>query len=178
MKKIIALVGASGSGKTTIGKELEKNGIVQIVSHTTRAPREGEIEGVDYYYINKETFDTLEKIEEVEYNGQFYCFSKSEVDAKLEENDTLYVVIDRHGYEQMKAAYGDMVIGIFLYISLEEMRKRMEKRGDKEENIKSRIQHAIDTKELENGKYFNYQIENIDLNKSVQSVLDIVKQHK
>lgn len=177
MKKIIALVGGSGSGKTTIGRELEKHNIIQIVSHTTRQPRKGEIEGVDYYYIDKETFDTLEKIEEVEYNGNFYCFSKSEVDEKLSKHDTLYVVIDRHGYDQMRAVYGDMVIGIFLFISLEEMEKRMTARGDKRENILSRIKHAIETKELENGKYFNHQIENIDLDKSVQAVLDIVKQH-
>lgn len=177
MKKIIALVGGSGSGKTTIGKELEKEGIVQIVSHTTRQPRLGEFEGIDYYFIDKAKFDTLEKIEEVEYNGNFYCFSKSEVDEKLSKHDVLYVIIDRHGYDQMKAAYGEMVIGIFLYISLDEMRKRMVARGDKPENIESRIQHAIDTKELENGKYFKHHVENIDLDKSVQSVLDITKKY-
>lgn len=174
-KKIVALIGGSGTGKTTIGKGLEKHGLVQIVSHTTRAPRVGEVEGIDYYYIDKTKFDTLDKIESVEYNGNYYCFSREEVDSKLAQYDLLYVVIDIHGYEQLKAVYNEIVEGFYIYISLDEMKKRMIARGDSIENVESRIQHAININELDNGKYLKHHIENIDLEKSIQQVLNIVK---
>jgi len=67
---IYILIGPSGSGKTAIGNN---SGLVELKSHTTRNKREGENEGNPYYFITEEEFFELDKVEETEYNGNYYC---------------------------------------------------------------------------------------------------------
>lgn len=175
-KKIYVLMGASGSGKTTIGNHLKKFGISEIISHTTRKKREGEVEGETYYYVTKEEFDQIEKIEQVQYDSNFYCISKMEIENKFKENDKLFVICDVNGMEQVKSNYPNEVVVIYLYISLEEMARRMRVRGDSEENIQLRLNYAGQTNELDNGKYADYRIENKILEETKRQVMDIVLQ--
>jgi len=175
-KNIYILMGASGSGKTTVGNYLKELGVSEIISHTTRSKREGEVEGETYYYVSREEFEKIEKIEEVKYQNNLYCISKKEIENKFEANDKLFVICDVNGMEQVKNSYPKHVVVIYLYTSLEEMEKRMRVRGDSEENVQGRLDYAKVTNELENGKYADILIENKELHETMQQVKHIVFQ--
>lgn len=148
MAKIILLVGASGSGKTTIGKELEQLGIEQLVSFTTRDKRVGELEGVDYYFLEKE-LDYSELAEHSTYNGNSYGLLKSEVNKKLSKNRDVYFICNKDGAEQIIEKYPNDYCYVWIEISEDLMIDRMLKRGDSEENVKSRVEHAADNNEFD-----------------------------
>lgn len=165
MKKLIVFVGTSGSGKTTLGNYLKSKGIPELVSHTTRTYRVGESEGSPYYFVTKEFFDKIEKVEESEYAGNHYCISATEVDMKLSAHPIVYTITNLHGYEQIKnycaVNYPDIkVIMIYVDITLEVAAHRMSERGDTDENIGKRILKAVLDKELENSKYADYIVNN------------------
>ncbi|MFJ8531175.1 guanylate kinase [Bacillus sp. NPDC094106] len=174
-KKIFILLGPSGSGKTTLGKTLEERmGIPEVISHTTRKPRAGEVDGRDYYFVSNKTFDILDKIESVVYAGNSYCVSREEIDSKLRTHDKIYVVTDVNGAMQIKKAYGDMVTIIFISLSLIRMGWRMFKRGDSFNKIKDRIMYCIRNKEGKNYSHADYVIVNNHFDKSVQELNRIV----
>jgi len=173
-KKIYVLMGASGSGKTTLGNFLKEQGIPEIISHTTRTMREGEVDGVTYYYVTKDEFDQIEKVEQVEYGGNFYCISKKEIDQKLQENDRIFVICDVNGMLQVKASYPEETTVIYISTNLKVMEERMRLRGDTEENIQKRLNYATETNELDNGKYADIILENNVLEETKQNLLDIV----
>lgn len=165
MKRIIVLVGMSGSGKTTIGEYLKSCGIPELVSHTTRPMRVGEKHGVTYNFVTKEFFDKIEKIEMTEYAGNFYCLSAMEVEDKLSENDTVFAITDKHGCDEIKNFCAEKhpniaVAMIFVDISLYNAQQRMRERGDSEENIQKRIMNSVINKETENGKYAQFILDN------------------
>lgn len=174
-KQILILVGPSGSGKTTIGRELQRRGIPEVVSHTTREMRQGEKDGVSYYFVDKATFDAIEKIEEVEYAGNHYCVSKQEMEDKLAKNDVIFVITDINGVMQIKKRYPEEAKVIFIYAPVDVLRKRMEKRGDSEENINKRIQHLFDSGELDNDQYADLVVENRVLEQAVEEIFRFIK---
>lgn len=148
-KKLFCLLGPSGSGKTTLGKFLiEHLGFVEVISHTTRKPREGEINGLTYYFVSDEEFDKIEKIEEVEYAGNRYGFSKQEIDYKLENFNGVFLIADKNGIEQLKKVYGNMVVVIYLWSSPYEIFWRMVKRGDGFHEAQSRVKYAYEERNL------------------------------
>lgn len=161
-KRIFLLIGPSGSGKDTLGEHLKSKGIPELVSHTTRKMREGEIDGVNYHFITKEKFNKIERIEESNYSGNFYALSKSEVDSKLKEFNSVFAIVDINGYEQIKEKYPEETVSIYIEVTLDEMAYRMRQRGDKKEDIAKRISNAILTDELSNGKECDYIIRNED----------------
>lgn len=181
-KKLYCLVGASGSGKTTLAQYMKKDGVVELVSHTTRAPREkdGEIHGVHYYFVNDEEFDKIEKIEEYTYAGEHrYCISAHEMNSKFEKYSRLFTIVDLNGANQIKENCKNRDVDvriIYIQSDLETMRKRMEDRGDLEENIIKRLNFAQKSNELANDKYADYIIDNRgSLDESVKSLMDIIR---
>lgn len=172
MKHILTITGPSGAGKDTLlDALLVRNGIKdpkdvselsamcyaptkvslkvsELISHTTRSPRKGEVEGVDYYYIDLPTFNSLEKVEETEYAGNHYCLSANELH-KLKDGEWGAVVVDQHGVECIRKfvnAHPDefTLTTVFLHISSYMSEHRMRMRGDKPENIERRLkQQAI-----------------------------------
>lgn len=177
-RMIVILMGGSGTGKTTLGEYLKSIGIPEMVSHSTgRGMRKGEIDGVTYYFVSKEEYDKVEKIEETEYpknSGKFYCLSKKEVETKLSKYGKVFAITDKNGMEQVKKKYPNEVKVVYIYIPLEEMEKRMRERGDSEEAIQERLHQAEVTKELENHQYADHIIENIDLEESKRKIREIV----
>lgn len=148
MGKIIILGGPSGSGKTTIMKELVEQGLAnQLITVTTRRPRNGEKDGVDYYFSNPVQFDIDQLMGEIpevtEYAGVKYgIYRRSLEDVKDSEQDVV-VVLDRNGLEFCRTYLGkDRVIGIYIGISTESMRERMVKRGNSPMEILRRIEQA------------------------------------
>lgn len=174
-KAIINIVGASGSGKTTIGNFLKSKGIPELVSHTTRPMREGEKEGNPYYFITKEEFDKLEKVQQTVYADNYYCVSKKEVENKLKDNKYTYVITAIDGTKQIKDNCNTNVIVVYVKTDIDTMKKRMKERGDSESDIAKRIKYAIDTKELENEKYADIIIDNTkNLNEATEQLEDFL----
>lgn len=176
-RRLYILMGGSGTGKTTLGNYLKELGVPEIISHTTRDMRKGEIHGITYYFIDRNEFDSIEKVEWTEYpkgSGKMYCISKEEVEGKLAQHGKLFAITDAFGVEQLKAQYPNEVEVIYLYITLEEMEKRMRERGDNEKGIQERLVQAKETGELNNHDYANHFIENVDLEGSKRKIREIV----
>ena len=148
---IYLIVGASGSGKSTIGKILEEQGIPQLVSFTTRQKRKGEIDGQDYHFITQEKLEALSEksiAEMTEYNGNYYGLTKREISDKLDEHREVYFITNEDGAKQIIDMYPEDTVVFWLNVTIETMVERMRARGDKEEDILSRVEHAIDNKEI------------------------------
>ena len=137
---MIVLVGASASGKTEIAKELGRLfGIKKAVTHTTRSPRLGETNHVDYHFVSKEEFLSLKAkdafVETTEYNGNYYGCSKAEIDVDK------VVIVDPSGLRSFLALNDPSVIS-FLFSCDESVREeRMRGRKDDPKAIASRIEN-------------------------------------
>lgn len=171
-KQIIVLVGPSGSGKTTIGKILTEKGIPRLVTTTTRKPRNGEVNGVDYYFREFTELDANDFVEQTIYNGNRYGLTKKEVTTKLNEHDTVHVSLDKSGAEAVKKTYPDEACVVFVSITEEKMIRRMEVRGDSPQEIKDRIAFSRKTDELIPLKITDLVIVNNDLHKTAQEIID------
>lgn len=144
---IIVLIGPSGSGKDTIGNELSKVGIPELVSFTTREKRPGEINGENYFFVDEEELKSLEIVESTTYSGNKYGLLKKEVEESLSNNENVYFISNLDGAKQLTSMYPDEVIVFWLRIDFKTMRSRMIKRGDSEKNISKRLEFAKETNE-------------------------------
>ena len=153
MSKFIVVSGPSGVGKGTLIKmlqdkyaELNKK-IYLSVSCTTRAPREGEVEGVAYYFITEEEFlNRVEHGDFLEYNkygtGKYYGTPKSTALNKLNDGYDVILEIDVNGYKQVKENFPDC-IGVFITApSLDNLRSRLINRGTETMDV---IEQRIET---------------------------------
>ena len=171
--KIIVLLGKSGSGKNVLCEYLQELGIQKLVTHTTRKPRQGEINGVAYHFVTKEDFDKLNKIEQTEYAGDYYGLSRQEIEKCTSEIS--YIIMDYNGAKKIKENYNDTTI-IYIHIDQEQQEERLRKRGDSEDEIKKRINYSIQSDEVKNDiEIADYIITNNDLEKSKQILKYIVK---
>lgn len=135
---MILLSGPSASGKTEVAKMLKLLfGIQKAVTHTTRSPRKGEKNAIDYFFVSKERFLELKKqdffVETTFYNQNYYGCGKDQISpAKV-------VVVDPNGLKSFLALNNRGVVSFFLKAKEETRIKRMRNRGDSEEAIASRI---------------------------------------
>jgi len=174
-KEIILLLGASGAGKTTLLQTLKDIDIPELISDTTRKPRDGEINGITYNFVTEREFDFNGMIEYTNYNGNYYGTSRCELRYKLNLSNKVCVICERHGAEEFKKIYGNAVKVIYIYAPIEDMVRHMRDRGDKEENIMNRVINAVNTKELDNIDIADYVIVNKNLDKSVKLLKNIVE---
>lgn len=175
MNKVYALIGPPASGKTSVQRELAQYGIPEILSHTTRKPRADELPGVHYYFVDKDKFPQNELIERVEYSGNLYGLSKTEVLDKVNSNPVSTVAVEIQGFIQLKKLLSDRVESIFFMIDYETVIERMLNRGDDYEIINRRIEYAKTTREFDNWQTANYVVKNTgSLESAVLQVLAIV----
>ncbi len=168
--------GPSGAGKTTlinnVRKDLEKMGIKLhfSVSHTTRKPRTGEKDGVNYYYVSDGEFQEMtgrgEFLEWAHVHAHRYGTSKAEVKTRLERGEDVVLDIDYQGAKQIAAdrELSSRSLNVFIFPpTLDVLEKRLRERGlNTEQEISLRLQKAID--EIDAGKdFYNYVIINDDL---------------
>lgn len=175
-KQIIVLVGPSGSGKTSIGKVLSEKGIPRLVTTTTREPRDGEVDTVDYYFRDFSDADIEEFVEQTNYNGNRYGLTKAEVWNKLEQFDKVHVSLDQKGCEAVCEAFPDEAFIVFVSVTEDEMIRRMKRRGDPEEAIQERIDFSRRTNELVPPECANLEIVNHDIEESAQQIIDAVSE--
>lgn len=180
--KIVILAAPSGAGKTTIMAkmmELMPDHLSFSVSSTTRAPREGERDGVDYFFISEEQFKNNIEADgflewEMVYNGQYYGTTKKEMERIWSLNKVPLLDIDVYGAMKVKSMYGSQVLSIFIQPpSLQALRERLMHRGkDSMENIEKRLSKAAE--EITQKIHFDTIIVNDDLNKACENVYKAV----
>jgi len=182
---LIVISGPSGSGKSSISKALLKTdqSLEFSVSATTRPPREGEICGVDYYFLSEDEFqrkiDAGEFAEWAEYNNHHYGTLKSALDKSLKEGKDILLEIEVQGAEQLQKLYPE---GVFIFIlppslALLEARLR-DRRTESEEDIQRRLLTA--KTEIQRVKNYNYVVFNHNnrLTQAVEKVLSIITAEK
>lgn len=177
--KVIVITGASGTGKTTISRYLEdKYRIPHVITHTTRAPRTGEKNGVDYYFETKESFDKNHFLEQVEYSGNKYGSSVEGLEQAWQKSPLVSIVVDSKGAIAYQKRYPEQTIILFMKADLETVTDRLKKRGDEFERLKQRIASEENRRDFEIPKelYGNYyEIINKDIKNTKDSVDEIVQ---
>lgn len=186
-RKLIIFTGPSGVGKGTIEKALFENKDLKLklsVSVTTRRPREGEIDGVHYYFVSQETFDAcLADNKLIEYSLHFdnyYGTLYSEI-ARISEQGMIPVLeIETNGTTQVVQYYkskkkADEIVSIFIMPpSFKELENRIIGRNtESPEIIKKRLAKARE--EIGQSSFFEYIVVNNNIDQTVKEVTDIIK---
>ena len=170
---ILVLSGPSGSGKSTLIRELVKDigPYYFSISTTTRAPREGEKDGVDYYFVNKEAFqaDIGEELflEYALVHSNYYGTSLRPVEEALREGKLVIFDIDVHGHESIKIRLGEIATSLFIATpSYGAIKERLyARKTDTSEVIEKRLEMAKE--EIGRIGEFDYIIINDDLDTAV-----------
>jgi len=177
---LITLSGPSGSGKGTIVKSLlsKRADTVLSVSATTRAPREGEIDGVHYHFIDRETFLRMIEdnafLEYAEYNGNFDGTPRAAAEAHLRAGRNVVLEIEVQGAGQVMNSGAD-ILSIFLAVpSMEELERRLRGRGTEDEaTIRSRL--ALAKEEMKQAFRYQYVVMNDVVEDAVMRIETIIK---
>ena len=177
--KLFVIAGPSGVGKGTVIKELlsGNDNLTLSVSSTTRSPRPGEIDGVNYNFLNPEQFKSAiengEFLEWAIYNNNYYGTKKSAVDSALNNGKSIILEIEIQGAIQIMEKCPEAVFIFILPPSYEELEKRLRGRNtEDEQTIQNRLK--ITQKELEVGKKFKYSVVNDNIQNAVSKITEII----
>ena len=181
---LVILSGVSGAGKDTVKKELmnKMEDVITLPSYTSREPRDGEQEGVEYHFISKDEFkDRIEKNEFYEYDvhhENYYGTSRRLMNEKIKSGKIIIKDIEVNGTENLINILKNEIklITIFLKVDEQELRSRLEKRGESKESIDLRLSR-LEYEESKIGLY-DYVIKNDDLEKTVDIIMTILKNEK
>ncbi|HEX6154953.1 MAG TPA: guanylate kinase [Burkholderiales bacterium] len=173
----------SGAGKTSLIEALMSAdpSLKLSISYTTRAPRPGEKNAVDYHFIDDATFLAMkgrgEFLEDAEVHGYRYGTSKKVITEALARGEDLILEIDWQGARQVRTLYPDCV-GIFILPpSIEELERRMRSRGqDAEAVIRRRLDNARG--EMDHAGEFNYAIINKDFDTARRELAGIIQKER
>ncbi len=176
---LIVVSGPSGCGKGTVLAEVLKNEkFFYSVSATTRSPRPGETDGVNYYFLTKEKFEETiacgGMLEYASYCGNYYGTPKKPVEDMLEQGRHVILEIEVQGAMKIKEKCPDALFVFILPPSLKELRRRLGKRGtETEEVIERRLGEAGG--EISRARDYDYTVVNGELSEAVNDFLSIVR---
>jgi guanylate kinase len=169
----------SGTGKTTVCKALVESDpdLRFSISHTTRAPRNGERNGVDYHFVDRARFAELVArgafLEHAEYAGNLYGTSYAAIDAPLAAGHDLLLEIEIQGARQVRERRPDARLVFLVPPSVTALERRLAGRGsDSPDAVKARLDLA--KRELAERELFDYAIVNDDLDRCVAAVRDAI----
>jgi guanylate kinase len=177
--KLIVISGPSGVGKTTIVESvLAETPSSFSVSATTRAPRTGELDGVDYFYVDRRVFEEKvehgEILEWAEYGGNLYGTLRSSVLPILESGRNVILDIENEGAKQIRASFPQAVLIFIAPPSVASLVERLARRGDtSSSDIALRL--AAATRQIaEAPDVYDFVVENADLERAISDVLNIL----
>jgi guanylate kinase len=177
--KLIVITGPSGVGKGTIVRALLEShpDLCLSISATTRQPRPGEVEGVDYYFFSRTQFETAiasrEFLEWAEYAGNYYGTPRTQVEAQLALGNSIVLEIEVVGAKKIASIFPAALRIFILPPSLNELEQRIRNRGtNSEESIARRM--AIARAEIESSKEFDFTIINDNLERAIAEIEAII----
>ncbi len=181
--KLFVITAPSGAGKTSLIEAVmrEDPSLKISVSYTTRPPRKGEKDGVDYHFIEEPTFRKMqaqgEFLECAEVHGNHYGTSKQVILDAVKRGDDIILEIDWQGAQQVRKLYPDCV-GIFILPpSVEELERRMRARGqDSDAVIRRRLDNARE--ELAHAGEFKYAIINKDFETARRELASVIQSER
>ena len=180
---LVILSSPSGVGKTTLTKKIQQkySSLKLSVSHTTRAARSNEVDGVDYYFVNQEKFEKLIKekkfYEYAKIFNNYYGTLKTNVDENIKKNDILFD-IDWQGTKQLSKHTNLNLLKIYLITdSKEELKKRLIKRNQNSpEEVEYRFKAFDD--DIKHWKDYDYIVINKNLEVCFKQLEQIIKLNK
>ena len=180
---LVILSSPSGVGKTTLTKKIQQkySSLKLSVSHTTRAPRSNEVDGVDYYFVSQEKFEKLIKekkfYEHAKIFNNYYGTLKTNVDENIKKNDILFD-IDWQGTKQLSEHTNLNLLKIYLITdSKKELKKRLIKRNQNSpEEVEYRFK-AFD-EDVRHWKDYDYIVINKNLEVCFKQLEQIIKLNK
>lgn len=177
--QIYVISGPSGSGKSTLIELLIKRvpGIGYSISHTSRKPRDNEVNTVDYHFVNRKTFikmiDDGSFVEWAEVYDDLYGTSSSSLRGQMNQGLDVVMALDSQGAENIKRHYKDSILIYILPPSLKILEKRLKNRAmDNEKVIETRMKRAV--AELQDCLWYDYIIINDDLDEALEKVKSII----
>ena len=178
--KLFVLSAASGTGKTSLAAALVRSvpDMETSISHTTRAPRPGEQDGVHYHFVDKERFDAMatrgEFLEHASVFGNRYGTSRAEVENRLARGRSVLLDIDWQGARSVKQAVPAAVSIFILPPSREALRERLVRRGQDSAEVIARRMHEA-TSEMSHYREFDHVVVNDDFDGALADILHIVR---
>lgn len=178
---LIVISGPSGVGKDTLIQRLREldSSLQYSISYTTRKPRQGEADGVNYFFVDRQRFEKLIAqgffLEHATYNGNYYGTPAEAVNKAREAGHDILLKIEVQGAEQVRKRAPD---GLFIFIappSKEELIRRQELRqgADPEEDMAER--RKIAETEMTHASKYDFVVINDDLERAVAEVLEIIR---
>jgi guanylate kinase len=180
---LFCFCGPTASGKSTICREVLKSttGLTLSISTTTRAPRHGEVDGVDYFFVNEAEFKKRQSsgqfLEYAFYSGNAYGTEKSNIDTAFNKGSDLLLDIEVQGVENLKKMFPENVIVIFIFPpSMDILKERLLKRkAESEEQMSQRLETAEkELSILRNPKFSDYLVINNKLEVAVEAAKSII----
>lgn len=182
-KYLFVVSGPSGVGKDTVMARLRADHpeIEKTVSATTRAPREGEAEGVNYYYRSEAAFKQLieagEVLEYNYYNGNYYGTLRTEVERRMAAGKLVLLNIDVHGAANIKRLYPGSTIVFLLPPSAQELEARLRGRGtETEQAIQKRLARAVE--EMGYASDYDETVVNDDADRCAEEIYQLIRRRQ
>jgi len=183
MGSLVILSGPSGSGKTSVAREVCKRiGLDKTyfsISTTTRKPREGEKNGVDYFFVSKDEFlediDNNQFLEWAEVHGNYYGTSLKPIKEALNAGKIVFLDIDVQGFESIRKIYPEFITSVFITTKNKNILiERLKNRGtETEESLKVRLMNALN--EMKKIDEYDYLLINDVFEESVELLESIAR---
>lgn len=178
---LVVISGPSGVGKGTVRRALfnmPKHNLVYSVSMTTRQKRPGEVDGIDYYFVDKEEFlkrkETGKFLETAEFVGNFYGTPLDKVNEQLDKGNEVVLEIEVDGAQQVKKKMPDCVMIFIVPPGKQALYDRLKRRGtESEEVISERIAKA--NREFKLAHLYDYIVVNDEVNNAADRIMAIIR---
>lgn len=176
---LVILSAPSGCGKDTVFQSLKtkRDDVIESVSATTRKPRDGEIDGINYFFKSESDFQLMiandELLEYAKYNNCYYGTPIKGVEKYIDEGKVCFLIIDVQGAQSIMKLRPDAITIFLLPPDLDVLEKRLTNRSTNDlQDVKNRM--AIAKREIEIAPLYKYNVVNDDLDRCVEEINQII----